>query len=110
RVSRAPGRPLGGRDHRYPRGARERRELRRCVAPLRRALPGEVSRARRAAGSVVLLRPRALAARASRALPRGFQRARGAPMNSDVLVRLEEVVKDYPKIATGGARLRTLAA
>jgi len=28
----------------------------------------------------------------------------------DVLVRLERIVKDYPKIATGGARLRTLAA
>jgi lipopolysaccharide transport system ATP-binding protein len=31
-------------------------------------------------------------------------------VTADVLVRLEEVVKDYPKIATGGARLRTLAA
>lgn len=31
-------------------------------------------------------------------------------MSADLLVRLEHVVKDYPKISTGGARLRTLAA
>jgi lipopolysaccharide transport system ATP-binding protein len=31
-------------------------------------------------------------------------------MSRDLLVRLENVVKDYPKVATGGARLRTLAA
>ena len=31
-------------------------------------------------------------------------------MSDDALVRLRGVVKDYPKIATGGARLRTLAS
>jgi lipopolysaccharide transport system ATP-binding protein len=31
-------------------------------------------------------------------------------VSDKLLVRLENVVKDYPKVATGGARLRTLAA
>jgi len=31
-------------------------------------------------------------------------------MSGDVLIRLQGVTKDYPKIATGGERLRTLAA
>lgn len=31
-------------------------------------------------------------------------------MSGDTLIRLERVTKDYPKIATGGDRLRTLAA
>jgi lipopolysaccharide transport system ATP-binding protein len=31
-------------------------------------------------------------------------------MSGDVLIKLDRVTKDYPKIATGGERLRTLAA
>src|SRR5262249_29161347 len=109
-----PGAPRGTaprREHRDRVDPPERGQVRRHLALLRGALRRKIPRTEGPEGASALVRRASCVPRGARRVLRRAARGLGHRMSAPrTLLKLEGVTKDFPKVATGGQRLRTLLA